>query len=1560
MFWLRQHILPLVESFQDRERSPGAESFRSALSDGAESFYSALSDHRSSIYYDAESSDLNSSDSDSRYADVDEEPHQEQTPAVATEFEEAFTKESTLDEAYESFSYGKLFEDVYGTVVHRPPLLKRQQKHQDNKNEKQPPRKWRPRPHIPVISDSPQLNSVTCASSELPAHRKSQSAELNCYMKQEQDEQETNRELGDEILEGDKITFSFFHLEQAAEEFAEFIVDEAKLKACKFLAENSMLGNERMTELDLNNLSNDSANKSCPLGHSMIATDGINMHPVRSEDRDILDAFNRQFEPCFDSEEEPDSQVFENASEEEVDCMEYPDFDEKGLLNRNALLGTFKRFPHPALDNLHHEHSFSDSSQTGGSSRRQPASLLPATSSASKLTDTYWRRHSSGIADTATVQYNRLDLVNKNFLSSDPDISKYSRLNLSNGYADSTITPIPDRSSDVSCFAELGEKEPDPLEDANAHMQAHCLSVIYSNRLLAKDLSVSSSNNSPCELLHENKRSALYPAREDDSGLLNEQPKPPPRSLCHSGVTSPSLLKKQPKPPPRSPRHSSVIPASHSEEQPKPTPRSPRHSSLTPPPRLEEEPKPPPRSPRHSSATPPSLLEEQPKPPPRSPRHSNVGQSSQFQHISAEGANMPQGAPMEGSMQVKNQAYSDSSLCLESHMKAPTRRRRALPRPKASKRILPDGGTPQKVNSRASTEQAGKEELAVQNELQTFTKEFEPGQMCYESDVDSSLSSCEDSETDKETPFKETLQQPSFQGLEHQEHPPTCGILRLPFSLSELSRHLIEDNSPLDVVSFRVVENCDFLNDNCSGSAPYMMKLGPNDELSAFLVDRGIKEHSEMQDSDTDSVFENTFETFHDCNLDSIQSDRLPFNENHAKSDEDVEDWQSFESLSDLTKSVSHAPTRPLRKRSCPSEKNKQFPVRSMDVQSQKKIEAELTCSGTVSSEETASMMTPSVPCASQGTNTPHVQYMEESRNSMYERVVTIEEHSASEAVVHDGTDTLEACGNKSNPVATLSGCAASSPLPTSCSYQEVARAGAECDKLLPREKTTGDCFFGGRASANADSLHSSIFQECEKGDHDKLVMKAPKDLIDLIEKAPIDQLKAAFGEAFTEFYEDKQKYGGSSRGSSQPTSESVNLVNPLYEKRQALNAQSETKVPGERQQTLDKGNCSTNDLVSVLGQTAADVAELCNQKRGIQGHHNSCYLDATLFAMFSCTTLFDDILNRDREPHDIPQYEEIQKVLRDDIVNTLRRDRYVPSKNVMRLRQLLDDLGCVSGLTTEEKDPEEFLNSLFHALSVKPFLKLSSQQETHLYQLFVAKNELLEIPTVQQLFHQSIYECKLKFQRAPKALIIQMPRCGKQFKLYDYIVPSLKLDITDALEDSYRFCYVCGRQATLECWECFRPDVGLECTSYCDSCSKTVHQHKDRTDHKQEPLLIKDSFRKDAPLRREVMDLFAVVCIETSHYVCFVKCPVKNKHTWCFFDSMADREGGEDGHNIPKVDNYLDADNWFEQKGLEKLRDLSRADKARADKILPGMTRRLLSDAYMCMYENKFVKQYE
>ena len=42
----------------------------------------------------------------------------------------------------------------------------------------------------------------------------------------------------------------------------------------------------------------------------------------------------------------------------------------------------------------------------------------------------------------------------------------------------------------------------------------------------------------------------------------------------------------------------------------------------------------------------------------------------------------------------------------------------------------------------------------------------------------------------------------------------------------------------------------------------------------------------------------------------------------------------------------------------------------------------------------------------------------------------------------------------------------------------------------------------------------------------------------------------------------------------------------------------------------------------------------------------------------------------------------------------------------------------------------------------------------------------------------------------------------------------------------------------------------------------------------------------------RQTMELFAVVCIETSHYVAFVKSAETDDAPWLFFDSMADRMG--------------------------------------------------------------------
>ena len=120
-----------------------------------------------------------------------------------------------------------------------------------------------------------------------------------------------------------------------------------------------------------------------------------------------------------------------------------------------------------------------------------------------------------------------------------------------------------------------------------------------------------------------------------------------------------------------------------------------------------------------------------------------------------------------------------------------------------------------------------------------------------------------------------------------------------------------------------------------------------------------------------------------------------------------------------------------------------------------------------------------------------------------------------------------------------------------------------------------------------------------------------------------------------------------------------------------------------------------------------------------------------------------------------------------------------------MRLRGLLDKLSSVKGLLTEEKDPEEFLNSLFEqTLKSPPLLNLSSGQTAHLYQIFVEKDPTLPIPGVQELFEQSLLDSRVKLQVVPSALILQLPRFGRQFKVYDRIFPTPFLDVTDIIEN--------------------------------------------------------------------------------------------------------------------------------------------------------------------------------
>lgn len=52
-------------------------------------------------------------------------------------------------------------------------------------------------------------------------------------------------------------------------------------------------------------------------------------------------------------------------------------------------------------------------------------------------------------------------------------------------------------------------------------------------------------------------------------------------------------------------------------------------------------------------------------------------------------------------------------------------------------------------------------------------------------------------------------------------------------------------------------------------------------------------------------------------------------------------------------------------------------------------------------------------------------------------------------------------------------------------------------------------------------------------------------------------------------------------------------------------------------------------------------------------------------------------------------------------------------------------------------------------------------------------------------IFVFNIFAGSVTPSQAPSCLIIQMPRFGKDFKMFNKIFPSLELDITDLLEDS-------------------------------------------------------------------------------------------------------------------------------------------------------------------------------
>ncbi|XP_077439768.1 ubiquitin carboxyl-terminal hydrolase CYLD isoform X2 [Vanacampus margaritifer] len=357
----------------------------------------------------------------------------------------------------------------------------------------------------------------------------------------------------------------------------------------------------------------------------------------------------------------------------------------------------------------------------------------------------------------------------------------------------------------------------------------------------------------------------------------------------------------------------------------------------------------------------------------------------------------------------------------------------------------------------------------------------------------------------------------------------------------------------------------------------------------------------------------------------------------------------------------------------------------------------------------------------------------------------------------------------------------------------------------------------------------------------------------------------------------------------------------------------------------------------------------LVGRMKGIQGHCNSCYMDAALFSLFSCSSVLDSMLFKSTQPQDAP----IQRTLLNDIVNPLRSDGFVEGQHIMKLRQQLEKHGYCHTFTTEEKDPEEFLTIIMHhILALDPLLKLSAAgkvQESFCYQIFLEQNHSLVLPTVQQLLEHSFHGARLKLAEVPSCLILQMPRFGKKFKMFDKIIPSMELDVTHLLSEGPRQCILCGNLAQEECSDCFEDLVFSQtgCKVFCQTCSLQVHSHPQRRSHHTTTLDIPQGFTAHGDARtrtRDILELFAVLCIETSHYVSFIKYG-PDSHDWIFFDSMADRQGGTDGFNIPEVRACPEVGVYL---------DMSPAELANHNpRDMKGVAKRLFCDAYMYLYQS-------
>ncbi|KAF1761289.1 hypothetical protein GCK72_009544 [Caenorhabditis remanei] len=368
----------------------------------------------------------------------------------------------------------------------------------------------------------------------------------------------------------------------------------------------------------------------------------------------------------------------------------------------------------------------------------------------------------------------------------------------------------------------------------------------------------------------------------------------------------------------------------------------------------------------------------------------------------------------------------------------------------------------------------------------------------------------------------------------------------------------------------------------------------------------------------------------------------------------------------------------------------------------------------------------------------------------------------------------------------------------------------------------------------------------------------------------------------------------------------------------------------------------------------AKDMQQLVGRQKGIQGYCNSCYLDATLYAMFVQTTFFDFLLEKSIKGSE--KAAQFQKILAHEIVFPLRKVHYVRADHVMKLRKLLAELmPHVTGLTNEEKDPEEILGFIFsEVFHAEPFIKLIGQNHVKDSQYLVpivVDDWQGGAATSQHLLERHMRSAQVTFAKPPPVLIMQLPRYGQQ-KVFDKILPLETIDITPFVAGAVPACTICGACSEVFCPTCFLTRrVFYSEIIFCRKCFHHSHLLPEIQDHQS-----RDLFPPAKPIKKphsHKMVLSAVLCIETSHYVAYVR---SASNQWMFFDSMADREGLSDGFNVPVVRECGNMSDWLSLQGWNRLKDADETGQIKAmfgKTVLDPLVGRLLSDSYICFYED-------